>query len=146
MTSLLSRSVMALGLAASLLLTAPAFAEEAQALLPGSVNLELIEGSTVPEDCQYPETISDTATFELACVTMPRASSGYIAAEYIGQLGEHGWVQGDYVTGGLTAVRTDEHDCRHVLNIFPSDFPRGDRRSANVVIWFALEREPRCTN
>ncbi len=131
---------------ALLAFTMPAFAGESGTLLPDTVGLEIIEGSAIPEDCQYPETISDTAMFELACVTMPRASSGSIAAEYIGQLGEKGWVQGDYVTGGMTAVRTDENNCERVLNIFPSDFPRGDTRSSNVVIWFALERQARCAN
>jgi hypothetical protein len=74
---------------AALMLTAPAYAQDeaapaaqeeeaasAQSLLPESVNLSVVEGSSVPADCQYPSTISDTSSFELACVTMPRFSSG----------------------------------------------------------------------
>jgi hypothetical protein len=51
----------------------------------------------------------------------------------------------DYVSGGMTAVRTDENNCRRVLNIFPSPFPASEAESEVVVIWFALDRTPRCT-
>jgi hypothetical protein len=151
---------------AALLLTAPAHAQEepatppaaqeaapaqaenatAERLMPQSVNLSIVEGSTVPTDCQYPSTISDTATFELACVTMPRVASGLIGAEYIAQLGQLGWRQGAYVEGGMTAVRTDESNCERVLNIFPSNFPPGEAQSTTTVIWFVLERTPRCSS
>lgn len=117
-----------------------------ETLLPQSVNLSLVEGSMIPTDCQYPQTISDTETFELACVTMPRFSAGTIGAEYLAELGQMGWVQGDYIEGGMTAVRTDENNCERVLNIFPSDFPVGETRSASTVIWFVLERTPRCAS
>jgi hypothetical protein len=119
---------------------------EAQRLLPESVNLSIVDGSVVPPDCQYPATISDAAAFELACVTMPRFSSGLIGAEYIAQLGQLGWHQGDWIDGGMTAVRTDENNCQRVLNIFPGDYPPGEARSTTVVIWFVLERAPRCNS
>lgn len=146
-----------IALCAALVLAAPAFGQEepapvqpdsatAQAILPESVNLTLVEGSTVPADCRYPETISNTTSFELACVTMPRHTSGEIGAEYIAELGQLGWRQGDYIDGGMTAVRTDENNCERVLNIFPSDFPRGEERASTVVIWFVLERAPRCAS
>lgn len=135
-----------LALAAALILATPALAEDESTLLPDSVNLELIEGSSIPEDCQYPSTINDTTSFELACVTMPRLRSGMIGAEYLAELGRMGWVQGDYVEGGMTAVRTDENNCERVLNIFPSDYPPGEERSVNTVIWFVLERTPRCAS
>jgi hypothetical protein len=148
---------MALG--AALLLGSPAYAQNetpastqaqseaaAQNLLPESVNLSVVEGSSVPADCQYPSTISDTATFELACVTIPRFNAGMIGAEYLAELGQMGWVQGDYIEGGMTAVRTDENNCERVLNIFPSDFPPGEAHSTNTVIWFVLERAPRCAS
>lgn len=136
-------------LGAALLCAAPALAQDeppapAQRLFPDTLNLELVDGSSVPEDCMYPATITDTARFEIACVTMPRLVSGEIGARYIGQLGAMGWRQGDYVTGGMTAVRTDEDGCLHVLNLFPGDYPPGDENSAVVVLWFALERAPRC--
>jgi len=144
-----------LTLAATLLLAASAFAQDAQppanaaapaeqTLLSESVSLEVLDGSIIPEDCQYPATLADTARFELACVTMPRFVGGELAAAYIGQLGEQGWQQGAYITGGITAVRTDENNCENVLNIFPGDFPPGTARSDIVVIWFARERAPRC--
>lgn len=144
---------------AALTLVTPAFAQEAaptaqtehaaptgQHLLADSVNLALVEGSSVPSDCQYPSTISDSSTFELACVTMPRFNSGVIGAEYIAQLGQLGWHQGDWIDGGMTAVRADENNCERVLNIFPGDFPPGEAQSTNVVIWFVLERAPRCNS
>lgn len=152
---------MALG--AALVLATPAFAEQqgsthaptaaqepgtsaAEAILPDSVNLEVVDGSEVPSDCQFPSTISDTSTFELACVTMPRFSSGMIGAEYIAQLGQLGWHQGDYIDGGMTAVRDTDNNCERVLNIFPGDFPPGDAESTTVVIWFVMERAPRCAS
>ncbi|HET9229899.1 MAG TPA: hypothetical protein VFO00_01340, partial [Vitreimonas sp.] len=124
--------------------SAPATA--AQRVLPDSVNLSVVEGSTIPADCQYPSTISDTTSFELACVTMPRFSAGLIGAEYIAQLGQLGWRQGAYVEGGMTAVRTDESNCERVLNLFPSNFPPGDAQATTTVLWFVLERAPRCAS
>jgi hypothetical protein len=144
---------------AALMLAAPAYAQNetaaaaqqeetsaAQRLLADSVNLSVVEGSSVPTDCQYPSTISDTSSFELACVTMPRVASGLIGAEYLAQLGQLGWRQGDYIEGGMTAVRADENNCERVLNIFPSDFPPGEAQTTTTVIWFVLERTPRCSS
>jgi hypothetical protein len=129
---------------------APAAQEDVaatQTLLPESVNLSVVEGSTVPADCQYPATISDTTSFELACVTMPRFSSGLISAEYIAQLGQLGWRQGAYIEGGMTAIRTDDRNCERVLNIFPFEYPPGaGHSSSDVVLWFVLERAPRCSS
>lgn len=146
-----------IALGAAFMLAMPAQAQEepaaaaasqnaAELLLPESVNLAVVEGSSVPQDCQYPSTISDTTSFELACVTMPRFSSGMIGAEYLAELGRMGWRQGNYVEGGMTAVRNDENNCERVLNIFPGDFPPGEARSSTVVIWFVLERTPRCAS
>ena len=126
--------------------SAPAQANAAPRLLPESVNLSVVEGSMVPEDCQYPSTISDTTSFELACVTMPQFGAGLIGAEYLAQLGQLGWHQGDYIEGGMTAVRTDENNCERVLNLFPSHFPPGQERATTSVIWFVLERAPRCAS
>jgi hypothetical protein len=114
-------------------------------LLPDSLNLEIVDGSVVPEDCHYPSSITDTARFELACVTMPRVIGAEISSQYVGQLGSAGWHQGSYVPGGMTAVRTDENNCQRVLNIFPSDYPPSEEQSAVTVLWFALDREPRCS-
>lgn len=133
---------------AAILASVSAYAQEtteaAATLLPESLNLEIVDGSSVPEDCMYPETVTDTSRFELACVTMPRFASGDIGARYIGQLGTAGWHQGVYISGGMTAVKADENGCERVLNIFPADFPPGDEDSASVVLWFALDRQPRC--
>ncbi len=126
-------------------IAAPAAAQDTtHHLLPDSLNLEIVDGSIVPDDCQYPASITDTTRFEIACVTMPRIVSTEISAQYVGQLGEQGWRQGDYVSGGMTAIRTDENNCRRVLNIFPSPFPASNIESDVVVIWFALDRTPRC--
>jgi len=133
-----------IAIAAAALPCANAAAQDAPILLPDSIRLALVEGSAVPPDCMYPEAITDTSVFEIACVTMPRVGSTSIAAEYIGQLGEQGWHQGQYVTGGMTAERTDENNCLNVLNIFPADFPPGETESTDVVLWFARDRTPRC--
>lgn len=113
-------------------------------ILPDSLNLEIVDGSMVPDDCHYPSTITDTSRFEIACVTMPRIIGAEISSQYIGQLGQQGWHQGSYVPGGMTAVRTDENNCRRVLNIFPSDYPPSEENSQVTVLWFALDRAPRC--
>jgi hypothetical protein len=122
----------------------PAFAQDR--LLPNSLNLELVDGSVVPEDCMYPASIQDSTRYETACVTMPRIISTEISSQYIGQLGQQGWHQGTYIPAGMTAVRTDENNCERVLNIFPGDFPPGTENSDVVVIWFALDRTPRCAS
>ena len=140
----LTKTIAALCLAAAI--TTPAVAQETPThLLPDSLNLEIVDGSIVPEDCHYPSSITDTSRFEIACVTMPRVIGAEISSQYIGQLGAAGWHQGAYVPGGMTAVRNDENNCRRVLNIFPSSFPAGDENSEVVVIWFALDRTPRCS-
>lgn len=133
-----------IALAAAAALSAPAFAEAPQTLLPDSLQLVVVDGSTVPEDCQYPASVTDTTRFELACVTMPRFAGNEIVARYLGELGQRGWRQGNYISGGMTAISTDENNCERVLNLFPSDFPPGTENSATVVIWFALDRTPRC--
>ncbi len=134
-----------LGACAALLFSTAAHAQDAATILPESLSLEVIDGSAVPDDCMYPSSITDTTRFEIACVTMPRFVSSEISAQYIGELGERGWRQGSYISGGMTAVRTDENDCERVLNIFPGDFPPGTEDSDVVVIWFAMDRTPRCS-
>lgn len=129
---------------AALLLAAPAYAQDQTTVLPESLNLDVVEGSMIPDDCMYPDTITDTARFELSCVTMPRFISGDVSAQYIGQLGQLGWRQGVYISGGMTAVRTDENNCERTLNLFPSDYPPGTENSDIVVLWFALDRVPSC--
>lgn len=131
------------GFCALAALTTPAFAQDR--LMPNSLNLELVDGSVVPENCMYPASIQDATRFETACVTMPRIISTEISSQYIGQLGQQGWHQGSYIPAGMTAVRTDENNCQRVLNIFPGDFPPGTDNSEVVVIWFALDRTPRCS-
>jgi len=141
----LTKTIAALCLAAAFV--TPTLAQETAAperLLPDSLNLEIVDGSIAPEDCHYPSTITDTSRFEIACVTMPRIIGPQISSQYIGQLGAAGWHQGSYVPGGMTAVRTDENNCRRVLNIFPSDYPPNEENSQVTVLWFALDRTPRC--
>lgn len=140
----LTKAIAALCLSAAI--ATPSMAQEApNRLLPDSLNLEIVDGSIVPEDCHYPSSITDTSRFEIACVTMPRVIGAEISSQYIGQLGAAGWHQGNYVPGGLTAVRTDENSCQRVLNIFPSDYPPSEQDSQVTVLWFALDRAPRCT-
>lgn len=131
-------------LCATVLLAAPASAQDTETLLPGSLGLEIVDGSTVPSDCMFPASITDATRFEIACVTMPRMISAEISAQYIGQLGQQGWRQGDYIQGGMTAVRADDNNCQRVLNIFPSTYPPSDEDAAITVLWFALDRTPRC--
>lgn len=139
----LTKTIAALCLAAAI--ATPSMAQEApNRLMPDSLNLEIVDGSIVPEDCYYPASITETARFEIACVTMPRVIGAEISSQYIGQLGQQGWHQGAYVPGGMTAVRTDENNCRRVLNIFPSDYPPTEENSQVTVLWFALDRTPRC--
>ena len=132
------------GLCSILAFATPALAAEPSHLMPDSLNLEIVDGSVVPDDCMYPASITDTTRFEIACVTMPAVIGEEVSSQYIGQLGAQGWHQGNYVPGGMTAVRTDENNCRRVLNIFPSNYPPGDEGAQVNVLWFALDRTPRC--
>ena len=118
-----------------------------EALLPNSVDLPLVQGSTIPEECYLPEDLVDDARYEAACVTMPRMGGSRIGAAYIGLLGERGWTEGPYLDRGFSAVRPVADagvDCNQRLNIFPSDYPPEEHGSPEVVIWFVLERQPRC--
>ena len=132
------------GLCSILAFATPALAAEPTHLMPDSLNLEIVDGSVVPDDCMYPASITDTTRFEIACVTMPAVIGEEVSSQYIGQLGAQGWHQGNYVPGGMTAVRTDENNCRRVLNIFPSNYPPSDANAQVNVLWFALDRTPRC--
>ncbi|MEQ1819071.1 MAG: hypothetical protein ABL871_10720 [Terricaulis sp.] len=132
------------GLCSILALSTSAFAADATHLMPDTLNLEIVDGSIVPDDCMYPASITDSSRFEVACVTMPAIIGQEISSQYIGQLGAQGWHQGSYVPGGMTAVRTDENNCRRVLNIFPGDYPPNQERADITVLWFALDRTPRC--
>lgn len=135
------------GALAGLILAAatPAMAQETpHRLLPDSLNLEIVDGSMVPDDCHYPSSITDASRFDIACVTMPRIIGAEVSQQYIGQLGSAGWHQGNYVPGGMTAIRTDENNCQRVLNIFPSNYPPSDANAQVNVLWFALDRAPRC--
>lgn len=132
------------GICLAAALSTPAFAQEATRLMPDSLNLEVVDGSIVPDDCMYPSTITNAARFDIGCVTMPRFVGAEVSSQYIGQLGQQGWHQGNYVQGGMTAVRTDENNCQRVLNIFPSNYPPSEEESQVTVLWFALDRTPRC--
>jgi hypothetical protein len=128
---------------AAVLLPGAALADEAPNLLADSVNIPVIAGSSVPEDCHYPNSLRDAARYETACVVMAR-SDGELAARYIGYLGQHGWHAGPLITSGFSAVHDEQNGCEKLLGVFPSDYPPETHDSAQVVLWFALEREPRC--
>lgn len=115
-------------------------------LLPGRLDIPVVEGSNVPDDCHFPASLSSPGHYDLACVVMPRTEeSDSIGATYFGLLGQRGWHADQMVPGGFTATRA-EGNCEQVLGIYPSVYPPGaDEDSAqDSVIWFALDRNQRC--
>lgn len=124
------------------LIPAVAFAEGPahSTLFPGNIDLPIAEGSSVPEDCQYPTALSGATGFELACVV---AASGEepndVSMQYISWLGQNGWRHGDDIIGGFVAVRELDNGCEQALDIFPHG-----EDAETFGFWFALEREPRC--
>jgi len=136
-------------------------------LLPGGLDLPIVEGSSVPADCHFPAGLRNAGHFDLACVVMPRDSGGdHIGAQYLGMLGQRGWHQGDLITGGFSAIHVEANGCEKVLGIYPSEYPPQDGATAatppaqdpeefggdddddsaggDTVIWFALDRQERC--
>jgi len=140
----------------------------ATTLLPGGLDLPIVDGSSVPADCRYPAGLRNAGHFDLACVVMPRDEGGdHIGAQYLGMLGQRGWHQGDLITGGFSAVHAEANGCEKVLGIYPSTYPPADGAAAtapapqqdpeefgdnddgadsggDTVIWFALDRQERC--
>jgi len=107
-------------------------------LFPGSLDMPIADGSNVPADCQFPETLTGAQGFELACVENSIADEGDVGVEYISWLGQRGWRHTADIIGGLVAVRETENGCEQVINIYP----HGDDNTSGI--WFALQREPRC--
>lgn len=142
-------------LAALVVLALPnlAFAEDKKSptLFPGSLDLPVIDGANVPTDCQFPARLRNASHYDLACVVMPRGARDEIGAAYLGLLGQRGWHQGSMLIGGFAAVKPAEHNCQNYLGIYPHDFPVAATRtattgqSADVVLWFALDRQPHCS-
>lgn len=130
---------------ALLLAPAVAFAEDEPTLFPGALDMPVLDGANVPADCQYPQSLRNARRYELACVVIP-ASDGpdQVSMNYIGWLGQHDFRQGMEIIGGFSAVRPATADCQQVLDIFVREYPPNDETSEDVVIWFALERAPRC--
>lgn len=142
-------------LAALVVLALPslAFADDKKAatLFPGSLDLPIADGATIPGDCFFPARLRNANHYDLACVVMPRSErASQIGAEYLGLLGQRGWREGAMVIGGMSAVKPADNGCHSFLGIYPHDFPPAatpsttTTQSANVVIWFALDRQPHC--
>lgn len=130
-------------------LAGPAFAQDAAkseaTLFPGSIDLPIVDGARVPDDCLYPASLRDSH-YDLACVVLPAGErSAEIGAQYLGLLGQRGYRQGNAIIGGFTAVKDETNGCEQVVDIFPSAYPPAQQENAqNFVIWFARERQQRC--
>lgn len=147
-------------------IAAPSSVASTTTVLPGLLDLPIIEGSSVPADCHFPAGLRNAGHFDLACVVIPRDDQGdHIGAQYLGMLGQRGWHQGDLITGGFSAVHVEANGCEKVLGIYPSSYPPAadgaaaapppardqeefggddDGASGDTVIWFALDRQQRC--
>lgn len=117
-------------------------------LLPGRLDLPVVAGSSVPDDCHFPTSLSSPGHYDLACVVMSRdPQSDEIGATYFGLLGQRGWHASDMVVGGFSATRQGDNSCEQVLGIYPSVYPPGadEDTATESVIWFALDRNQRCS-
>jgi hypothetical protein len=108
-------------------------------LFAGRLDIPLATGSSVPSDCQFPESLRTATGIELACITSEMGAEDDVDIEYISWLGENGWRHSADIIGGFAAARETENGCEQTLSIYP----HGDEGEARG-IWFALEREPRC--
>lgn len=106
-------------------------------LFPGVIDLPVADGSRVPDNCEYPSSLSGTSGYELACTVQNED----VDMEYIAWLGRNGWRRGNEIMGGFEAVRETSNGCVQVLNIFP----HGEDDDTTPGMWFALQREPNCT-
>lgn len=116
--------------------TAAGAASSATTLFPGSLDMPVVSGSSVPASCDFPETLRAADGYDLACVQA--APDDEADMQYIAWLGEHGWRHAADIEGGMIAVN-DEGGCERALNIYMHG-----EDSAQSGIWFALERAPRC--
>lgn len=114
-----------------------AAASTAQAtLFPGSLDMPVADGSSVPATCEFPDTLRAAAGYDLACVQASPDDEADV--EYIAWLGQHGWRHAADIEGGIVAVN-DEGGCQRELNIYLHG-----EDSAESGIWFALRRDPSC--
>jgi hypothetical protein len=109
----------------------------ATTLFPGTLDIPVITGSSVPATCDFPETLRTAAGYDLACVQAAPDDGADVA--YIAWLGEHGWRHAADIEGGIVAVSTTNDGCERELNIY---LHGGE--TADSGIWFALRREPAC--
>jgi len=140
----LTRTRLLIGALAAVALATPALARDAispaaATLFPGSLNIPIADGSQVPSDCEYPDTLRTAEGFDLACiVTTSGGDEDEVDVEYIAWLGANGWRHSANIVGGFAATRATADGCEQVLSIFPHN----DEESSGI--WFALQREPRC--
>lgn len=110
----------------------------ATTLFAGTLDMPVAPGSTVPATCNFPAGLSAAQGYELACVEA--APDDGADVEYISWLGEHGWRHAADVEGGMVAVRETSAGCEQELNIYLHG-----QDTTDSGIWFALRREPQCT-
>ena len=113
-------------------------ASSATTLFAGSIDMPVAPGSTVPANCNFPAGLSSAQGYELACVAA--APDDGADVEYIAWLGEHGWRHAADIEGGMLAVRETANGCEQQLNIYLHG-----QDTTDSGIWFALRREPQCT-
>lgn len=104
-------------------------------LFPGALDIPVADGSNVPSDCAFPETLTGD-NVDLACVisddTVPEDEVGI---EYISWLGSNGFRHSADIIGGFVATRETESGCEQTLRIYP----HGDEGEPTG-IWFAFDR------
>lgn len=113
-------------------------AEAASTLFPGTLDMPLAEGASVPADCAFPETLTGSDV-DLACIVADASLAEDVGVEYIAWLGAHGFRYSANVIGGFAAARPTDNGCEQVLRVYP----HGHDDEAGG-IWFALDRQPRC--
>jgi hypothetical protein len=111
----------------------------ATTLFPGALDMPVAQGSNVPSNCEFPDTLT-SANLELACVVASdEFAEDEVGIEYISWLGENGFRHSADIIGGFAAARETTNGCEQTLRIYP----HGDEGETSG-IWFALDREPTC--
>lgn len=116
---------------------------EQQMILPGILNLPVMEGGRLARDCWEPQD-SVGGDYHQDCVVLPREGASAKLDDYARQVADLGYVTGGAAGSGLWADRVTSADCVQRIFIFASDYPPRDFDSDQVSLTFLAERQARC--
>ncbi|MCQ8185819.1 hypothetical protein [Parvularcula maris] len=153
--------VAAVGLASCASRSAPS--QDPAVIAPEVLDLPLIEGAFIPDDCQFPSSDEIEETF-IGCVAMPlevlNQRQEPFEWDYVAKLGEAGWSFEGGAANVLTVRReisgTSCFNRLHLIGWILGDEKEIDKygtmeeptmdwsKVTAQVLWFAMDPEPTC--